>query len=155
MSDHNGWCYVGYCNASCQVEVISYNCPTPTTPVPSTVGHSTPVLTTTVPPTKSEIECTTVSPPRKVLPYVHYIHLYRVLHFSVYLFVNALMQQVFLGSFYYPHWLLHDLIVWQYRCIEEVRTESGIQECASLTRQIHGTLRKLALHWVWRGYIEK
>ncbi|XP_041795282.1 intestinal mucin-like protein [Chelmon rostratus] len=74
VTDGLGWCYVGFCNASCKVEVQSSLCST--TPIPSTASTTSgsappittiPTSTSTLPttPSTTTLDCYDVSPPRK------------------------------------------------------------------------------------------
>ncbi|KAK2853380.1 hypothetical protein Q5P01_006041 [Channa striata] len=60
VTDGLGWCYVAYCNASCDVEIHSTPCPT--TPTPSTTAE---MSSTTVPTSTTTMDCNDVDPPRK------------------------------------------------------------------------------------------
>lgn len=57
VTDTLGWCYVAYCNASCQVEVHSSPC---TTALPKTTASAP------VPSTTPTLDCVDVYPTRKV-----------------------------------------------------------------------------------------
>ncbi|TNM90496.1 hypothetical protein fugu_002785, partial [Takifugu bimaculatus] len=61
VTDTLGWCYVAYCNASCQVEVDSSPCAT--TLPPKTTPFTT--ASTVISPTTPTLDCVDVDPPRK------------------------------------------------------------------------------------------
>lgn len=78
VNDGHGWCYSGYCNASCKVDSRPYPCPT--TPTPSTtsapLSSSVPLVTTVATsaptsgptsPSTTTLDCNNVDPPRKVI----------------------------------------------------------------------------------------
>lgn len=62
VTDTLGWCYVAYCNASCQVEVNVSPCAT--TLPPTTTLFTT--ASTAIPSTTPGLDCVDVYPPRKV-----------------------------------------------------------------------------------------
>ncbi|MCI4383834.1 hypothetical protein PGIGA_G00031110 [Pangasianodon gigas] len=75
-TDGFGWCYTGYCNATCAVVIKSYSClttppPITTTPFSTTAFTSTPTITPTsiptvaTPSTTVAPDCTSLNPPRK------------------------------------------------------------------------------------------
>ncbi|XP_034437569.1 LOW QUALITY PROTEIN: intestinal mucin-like protein [Hippoglossus hippoglossus] len=77
VTDGNGWCYYGYCNASCKIEARSMPCATTTlptttpglsTPTTATLSTSTSPPSTTTPsttPSTTTLDCTDVYPTRK------------------------------------------------------------------------------------------
>lgn len=46
VTDGLGWCYVAFCNASCNV--VTQSSPCPTTPIPSKTAHSTTAAFSTI-----------------------------------------------------------------------------------------------------------
>ncbi|KAM8763409.1 mucin-5B-like [Acanthopagrus schlegelii] len=75
VSDGHGWCYSGYCNASCKVDSRPYPCPTTPTPrtTSATLSSSVPLITTvptsaptpSTTPSTTTLDCNNVDPPRK------------------------------------------------------------------------------------------
>ncbi|XP_046897349.1 mucin-5AC-like [Hypomesus transpacificus] len=63
VSDHDGWCYVGYCSNSCEIAINSSLClSTPTPPTPATPTTTTPTTTTPTTTTPTTTTPTTTTP---------------------------------------------------------------------------------------------
>ncbi|XP_031686923.1 mucin-5AC [Oncorhynchus kisutch] len=67
VSDHDGWCYIGLCNKTCEIETHLTSCGTSTTPVTPTSPTTSQPPTTTVPHVTypSEKNCDHDHPPRQ------------------------------------------------------------------------------------------
>lgn len=76
VTDGFGWCFTGYCNSTCHVEIKSYSCETtpPTTKIPlstTVFSSSAPTTPTSISPTVTPYttvtpDCSSLNPPRKV-----------------------------------------------------------------------------------------
>uniref|UniRef100_A0A3Q1I2V8 Uncharacterized protein n=1 Tax=Anabas testudineus TaxID=64144 RepID=A0A3Q1I2V8_ANATE len=62
VTDGLGWCYLAFCNASCNV--VTHSSPCPTTPIPSTTVHSTTAAFSTI--TRATVSNSV--PPTSVIP---------------------------------------------------------------------------------------
>ncbi|KAM9461018.1 mucin-5B-like [Clarias gariepinus] len=75
VTDGFGWCFTGYCNSTCHVEIKSYSCETtpPTTKIPlstTVFSSSAPTTPTSISPTVTPYttvtpDCSSLKPPRK------------------------------------------------------------------------------------------
>lgn len=60
VTDGLGWCFVAFCNASCNV--VTHSSPCPTTPIPSKTAHSTTSAFSTITKVSSSVHPTSVIP---------------------------------------------------------------------------------------------
>uniref|UniRef100_A0A4W5KJ17 VWFD domain-containing protein n=1 Tax=Hucho hucho TaxID=62062 RepID=A0A4W5KJ17_9TELE len=71
VSDHDGWCYIGLCNKTCQVEPHSFRCDITTSPVTITSPTTTLLPTTTIPHTTERPTTTPKYPAEKNCDHEH------------------------------------------------------------------------------------
>lgn len=73
MTDGAGWCFTAYCNSTCNVEKHARPCqsttPPPSTTVTITTKKSSTATASTVTTSSVNVDCSFLTPPRKVLEF--------------------------------------------------------------------------------------